>query len=160
MANPVSKVENDNTVVQTSEDLTIAQVANPISEAEVSVVQNHNNTIVQHSDLVIQNLTDRTVVQYSDSPIHNPIEQKVYPAKSPLSTNLARQSRRPNFSQSSIPTIVRENQANLRLFYPSIFRNMFRNMFWTSSSSTSRFISITRRFFNSIWRKIDFKQPR
>ncbi|VEP13682.1 hypothetical protein H1P_2110007 [Hyella patelloides LEGE 07179] len=165
VANPVSQVENDNTVVQTSEDMTIAQVANPISQVE------NDNTVVQHSDSVIQNRADRTVVQYSDSPIHNSIhssaEQKVNRAKSPLSTNLDRQSRRQNFSQPLISTIVRENRGNFRLFHPSMFRNVFRNMsrnmsrniFGTSSSPISRSISITRRFLNSIWRKIGFKQP-
>lgn len=148
MKNLINQVENDNTIVQTPEDMTIAQMTNPILEAEVTVVQNHNNT------------TDRTVVQHSNSPIHNsihnPIEQKVYPAKSPLSTNLDRQS---NFSQSSISAIVRENRGNLRLFYPSMFRNMFRNIFGISGLPISRFTSITRRFLNPIWRKINFKQP-
>ena len=125
--------------------------------AGVTVVQNHNNTIVQHSDSVIQNLTDQTVVQYSDSAIHNPAKQTVSQAILPLSTNLDRtllRSETPKFSQSSTSAIVPKNQAHVQLFHPSIFRNMFR----TSGSFTSRFIGISRQFFDSIWRKIYLKQ--
>ena len=125
--------------------------------AGVTVVQNHNNTIVQHSDSVIQNLTDQTVVQYSDSAIHNPAKQTVSQAILPLSTNLDRtllRSETPKFSQSSTSAIVPKNQAHVQLFHPSIFRNMFR----TSGSFTSRFIGISGQFFDSIWRKIYLKQ--
>ncbi|MBW4457588.1 MAG: hypothetical protein KME55_35835 [Nostoc indistinguendum CM1-VF10] len=128
-----------------------------LNAARVAVVQNHDNTIVQYSDSVIQNLTDRTIVQYLDSAIHNPADRTVYQAMRPLSTDLdqtvfplgMRQS-----PQSSTATIVPKNRAYLQIFHPSIFRDMFR----ASGSFTSRFISITGQFFDSIWRKIDLKQ--
>ena len=170
----------DQTVVQYSEQIVsssqptqiieaINPTQNPVAQsslednsqnlhaAGVTVVQNHNNTIVQHSDSVIQNLTDQTVVQYSDSAIHNPAKQTVSQAILPLSTNLDRtllRSETPKFSQSSTSAIVPKNQAHVQLFHPSIFRNMFR----TSGSFTSRFIGISRQFFDSIWRKIYLKQ--
>ena len=126
--------------------------------AEATVVQNHSNTIIQHSDSVIQNITDRTAVQYSDSGIHNPAQQRIYRSMSPLSTSLDRtilQSGRQEFLQSSTPTILLKNRSHIQLFHPSIFRNMFG----TSGSFISRFTSITRQFFYSIWRKIDLRQP-
>lgn len=128
-----------------------------LNAAGVAVVQNHNNTIVQYSDSAIQNPTDRTIVQYSDSAIHNPADRTVYQAMRPLSNDLdqtvfqlgMRQS-----PQSSTATIVPKNRAYVQLFHPSIFQDVFR----TSGSFTSRFISITRQLFDSIWRKIDLKQ--
>ncbi|MHC5730960.1 MAG: hypothetical protein ACYTXY_44045, partial [Nostoc sp.] len=60
----------------------------------------------------------------------------------------------PQSPQSSTQTIVPKNWAHIQLFHPSIFRDMFR----TSGSFISRFISITGQFFDSIWRKIDLKQ--
>ncbi len=121
-----------------------------------AVIQNHDNTIVRYSDSVTQNLTDRTIVQYSDSAIHNPADRTVYQAMPPLSTNLdqtVHQLKMPQSSQSSTLTIVPKNRA-YQLFHPNIFRDMFR----TSGSLTSRFISSIRQFFDSIWRKIDLKQ--
>ncbi|MEH1841120.1 MAG: hypothetical protein V7L20_20765 [Nostoc sp.] len=128
-----------------------------LNGAEVAVVQNHNNTIVQYSDSVIQNLTDRTIVQYSDSAIHNPADRTVYQAMRPLSTELDQtvfQSRIPQSSVLMPAEIVPKNRAHVQLFHPNIFRDIFR----TSGSFTSRFISITGQFFDSIWRKIDLKQ--
>jgi hypothetical protein len=127
-----------------------------LNTAGVAVVQNHDKTIVQHSDSVIQNLIDRTIIQYSDSAIHNPAELTVLQAMPPLSTNLDQtvlQSGMPKSQQSSTLTNV-PNRAHIQLFHPSIFRDMLR----TSGSLTSRFISITGQFFDSIWRKIDLKQ--
>ena len=119
----------------------------------VAVVQNHDNTIAQYSGSVIQNLTDRTIVQYSESAIHNPAERTVYQGIPPLSTQLDQtvlQLKVPQSPQSIVP----ENRAYLQLFHPSIFQDMFR----TFSSFPSRLISITRQFFDSIWRKIDLRQ--
>ncbi len=128
-----------------------------LNAARVAVVQNHDNTIVQYSDSVIQKVTDRTIVQYSDSAIHNPPDQTVYQAMRPLSNDLDQtvfQLGMPRSLQSSTATIAPKNRAYVQIFHPSIFRDMFR----TSGSFTSRFISITGQFFDSIWRKIDLKQ--
>ena len=128
-----------------------------LNAAGVAVVQNHDNTIVQYSDSVIQNLTDKTIVQYSDSAIHNPADRTVYQAMQPLSTELDQtvfQLRTPQSSVLMPAKIVPKNRDYVQLFDPSIFRDMFR----TSGSFTSRFISSTRQFFDSIWRKIDLKQ--
>ncbi|WP_334927262.1 hypothetical protein [Nostoc sp.] len=127
-----------------------------LNAAGVAVVSNHDNTIVQYSDSVIQNLTDRTIVQYSDSAIHNPADRTVYQAMRPLSTELDQTVFQLGMRQSSFmpAEIVPKNRAHVQLFDPSIFRDMFR----TSGSLTSRFISITGQFFDSIWRKIDLKQ--
>lgn len=128
-----------------------------LNAAGIAVVQNYDNTIVQYSDSVIQNLTDRTIVQYSDSVIHNPADRTVYQAMLPFSTELDQtvyQLGMPQSPQSSTLTIVPKNWAHIQLFHPSIFRDMFR----TSGSFISRFISITGQFFDSIWRKIDLKQ--
>jgi hypothetical protein len=128
-----------------------------LNAAGSAVVQNQNNCIVQHSDLVIQNLIGQTVIQYSDSAIHNPAARTVIQTMPPLSTNLNQtvlQLGMPKSRQSSTLTIVQKNRAHIQLFHPSIFRDMFR----TSGSFTSRFISITRQFFDSIWRKINLKQ--
>ncbi|WP_319423519.1 hypothetical protein [Pleurocapsa sp. FMAR1] len=113
-----------------------------LNAAEATVVQNHNNTIVQHSDSVVQNLTERTIIQYSDSAIYNPAEQRVYQATPPLSTNLNQtliQSRMPKSPHLSTLTTVPKNRAHIQLFHPSI-RNMFRTL-------------------GSFWRKIALKQP-
>lgn len=128
-----------------------------INAAGVGVVQNHDNTIVQYSDSVIQNLTDRTIVQYSDSAIHNPADRTVYQAMRPLSTEMDQtvfQLRMPQSSVLMPAEIVPKNRAHVQLFHPSIFRDIFR----TSGSFTSRFISLTGQFFDSIWRKINLKQ--
>ncbi|WP_375509712.1 hypothetical protein [uncultured Nostoc sp.] len=128
-----------------------------LNAAGVAVVQNHDNTIVQYSNSVNQNLTDRTIVQYSDSAIHNPADRTVYQAIRPLSTELDQtvfQSRMRQYSMSKPAEIVPKNRAHVQLFHPSIFRDIFR----TSGSFTSRFISLTGQFFDSIWRKIDLKQ--
>ncbi|MEH2289788.1 MAG: hypothetical protein V7K79_20645 [Nostoc sp.] len=123
----------------------------------VAVVQNCDNTTVQYSDSVIQNLTNQTIVQYSDSAIHNPADRTVYQAIRPLSTELDQtvlQSRMPQSSVLMPAENVPKNRAHIQLFHPSIFRDIFR----TSGSFTSRFISLTRQFFDSIWRKINLKQ--
>lgn len=128
-----------------------------LNAARVAVVQNHDNTIVQYSDSVIQNLTDRTIVQYSDSAIHNPAGQTVYQAMRPLSTDLDQtvfQFGKPQSSVLMPAGIGSKNRVHVQLFHPSIFQDVFR----TSGSFTSRFISITGQFFDSIWRKIDLKQ--
>lgn len=128
-----------------------------LNAAGVAVIQNHDNTILQYSDSVTQNLTDRTIVQYADSTIHNPAGRTVYQAMPPLSTDLDQtvyQLKMLQSPQSSTVTIVPKNRAYVQLFDPSIFRDMFR----TSGSFTSHFISSTRQFFDSIWRKIDLKQ--
>lgn len=128
-----------------------------LNAAGVALVQNHDNTSVQYSDSVIQNLTDRTIVQYSDSAIHNPADRTVYQAMPPLSTELDQtvfQSRMPQSSVLMPAEIVPKNRAHVQLFHPSTFWDMFQ----TSGSFTSRFISSTGQFFHSIWRKIDLKQ--
>ncbi|MEH1870725.1 hypothetical protein [Nostoc sp.] len=128
-----------------------------LNAAGVAVVQNHDNTIVQYSDSVIQNLTDWTIVQYSDSAIHNPADRTVYQPMRPLSTELDQtvfQLRMPQSSVLMPAEIVPKNRAHVQLFHPSIFQDIFR----TSGSFTSRFISITGQFFDSIWRKINLKQ--
>ncbi|AVH71532.1 hypothetical protein [Nostoc sp. 'Lobaria pulmonaria (5183) cyanobiont'] len=112
-----------------------------LNTAGVAVIQNHDNTIVQ----------------YSDSAIHNPADRTVYQAMRPLSTELDQtvfQLRMPQSSVLMPAEIVSKNRAHVQLFHPSIFRDIFR----TSSSFTSRFISFTGQFFDSIWRKIDLKQ--
>lgn len=126
-------------------------------EAESLTPNPIDNTIVQYSDSTMQNLTDQTVVQYSDSAIHNPADRTVHQAMLPLSIELDRtvhQLGRPQPSQSSTLTVVPTNRAHIQLFQPSIFRDTFR----ATGSFTSRFISITGQFFDSIWRKIDLKQ--
>ena len=128
-----------------------------LNAAGVAVVQNHNNTIVQYSDSVIQNLTDWTIVQYSDSAIHNPADRMVYQAMRPLPTEMDQTVFQLKMPQSSVlmpAEIVPKNRAHVQLFHPSIFRDIFR----TSGSFTSRFISLTGQFFNSMWRKINLKQ--
>lgn len=128
-----------------------------LNAAGVAVVQNHNNTIVQHSDAVIQNLMNRTVIQYSDLAIHNPAERTILQAMPALSTNLEQtilQSGIRKSPQPSTLTTAPKNRAHVQLFHPNIFRDIFR----TSSSFPSRFISTTGQFFDSIWRKIDLKQ--
>ncbi|MEH2361535.1 hypothetical protein [Nostoc sp.] len=128
-----------------------------LNAAGVAVVQNHDNTIVQYSDSVIQNLTDCTIVQYSDSAIHNPADRTVYQAMRPLSTELDQtvfQLRMPQSSVLMPAENVPKNRAHIQLFHPSIFWDIFR----TSGSFTSRFITLTGQFFDSIWRKINLKQ--
>ncbi|RCJ42047.1 hypothetical protein A6770_35325 [Nostoc minutum NIES-26] len=163
----IERIDSSSQPTQTVE--TVSLTSNPIAQfsleddsknlhtAGVTVVQKQNNCIIQHSDPVIQNLIDRTVIQYSDSAIHNPAERTILQAMPPLSTNLDRtflQLGMPKSPQSSTQTTVPKNQADVQLFHPSIFREMFR----TSGSFTSRFITITEQFFDSIWKKIDLKQ--
>ena len=166
VGSPISEVEveNDSTVVQTAEDLTIAQVGSPISEVEVE----NDSTVVQTAeDLTIAQVgspiseveveNDNTVVRHSNLTIHNSAEQKVNRAMSPLSPNWDRtpvESEMPKSLHSSTLTIVSKNRAHIRLFQPNI-----RDTFRTLGSFPSRFTSITRRFFNSIWRKIDPLEP-
>ena len=109
--------------------------------AEVTVVQSHNNAIVQHSDSAVQNFGGQTVIQYSDSAIHNPGGQTVCQAIPSLSTNRNQtlvQSEMPKSSHSSTLTTASKNRADIPLSYSSI-QNMFRT-------------------FGSFWRKIDLKQ--
>lgn len=126
-----------------------------LNAVEVTVIQNPNKCMIQHSDSVIQKLTNRTIIQYSDSAIHNPARTvlQVMPSSSTKEAQTFLQVGMPKSPQSSTQTTLPKNQADVQLFHPSIFRDMFR----TSGSFTSRFISITGQFFDSIWRKIDFK---
>ena len=125
--------------------------------AEFTVAQNSNKPIVQHSDSVVQKLTEQTVIQYSDSAIHNPAGQTVCQTIPPLSPNLDRtiiQSEIPKSSRSSKLTTMPKNRLHnripIRLSYSSI-----RNVFWRLRSSSWNFTSIRRRFSHSIWRKIE-----
>lgn len=119
-----------------------------LNAAEVTVVQNHNTPIIQHSDSVVQNLTGRTIIQYSDSAIHNPAEQTVYQAAPPSFTNLNRtliQSKTPKSSHSSTLTNIPKNRGYIPLSYSSI-----RDTFRTLDSFPSRITSTMRRFFYSM----------
>ena len=124
-----------------------------INAADLTVVQSHNNPIIQHSNPVVQNLTGQTIIQYSDSAIHNPAEHTVCQAISPSSTNLDRkliQSKKPKFSDSLKLTKMPKNRRfQIRLSYSSI-RNVFRRL----SSFSWQFTDIKRRLFYSIWRNI------
>ncbi|WP_375505559.1 hypothetical protein [uncultured Nostoc sp.] len=154
---PTRTVEAVSPTPNTIAQFSLENDSKNLNAARVGVVQNHDNTIVQYSDSVIQNLTDRTIVQYSDSAIHNPAGQTVYQAMRPLSTDLDQtvfQFGKPQSSVLMPAEIVPKNRAYVQIFHPSIFQDVFR----TSGSFTSRFISITGQFFDSIWRKIDLKQ--
>jgi hypothetical protein len=126
-----------------------------LNAAEVTVVQNHNTPIIQHSDSVVQNLTGRTIIQYSDSAIHNPAEHTVYQETSPSSTNLNRtliQSKMPKSSHSSTPTKMPKNRGHIPLSYSSI-----RDTFRTLDSFPSHITSTIRGFFYSM-RNIDLRK--
>ena len=141
-----------------SQPTQILQATNPTQDTIVQFSSKDDSEKSNAAGLTILQNNSNTIIQYSDSAIHNPVEQKVYRSMSPLSTSLDRtilQSGTQEFLQSSTPTILLKNRAHVRLFHPSIFRNMFR----TSGSFISRFTSITGQFFDSIWRKIDNSQP-
>lgn len=139
-----------------SQPTQILEATNPTQDTIVQFSSKDNSEDFDGAGLTILQSNSNTIIQHS-STIHNSAQPKVYKAMSPLSTSLDRtilQSGKTNFLHSSTPTIVLRNRTRERLFHPSI-----HNMFSTSGSFMSRFSSITRQFFNSIWRKIDLRQP-
>lgn len=138
---PTRTVESESLTPNTIAQLSVQDDSKKLNTAGVAVVQNLDNTIVQYSDSAIHNPAERTVCQ-AMPPSSIEVDQTVYQRGTPQSPH------------SSTLASVPNNQTQVQLFHPSVFRDMFR----ASGSFTSRFTSIAGQFFHSIWRKIDLKQ--